>query len=423
MKKHKFTCVFILVFTGMVFVCGAVLAAWNVSEYAENLISMSSYKNSIQEKYIKPNHVDPGQKVIKEVFIKNEGTEDSFVRVKVGCIFGSLDRSGNFREEQELDPKMIEIHYNTDLWKLKDDGYWYYKEVLPAGESTRKPLMDHYYLSEKAHNGYKNKEARIVINLESIQAKNSEMELIWGISEKDLGITYQPCTCETVTSVIFDKAHRLKIGGEAKDLFANFKNLTPGCARSQTIRITNSSELPVKMYLHAEAARQKKMSQENLALVNKLLSRYAIIEIRQGDKVLYQGTADGNMTGSGWSMKDSISLGDFAVGEGKNLIVKLSLSEEMDNQYQELLGKVNWVFSVYGTDEDNKDNPGEKNHKTSDKSEGGTSVEKQLYTSAAASPKTGDETRIFFKWLVLFGALAAMLVSSWKLYRKEKQGD
>ena len=105
------------------------------------------------------------------------------------------------------------------------------------------------------------------------------------------------------------------------------------------------------------------------------------------------------------------------------MIVKLSLSEEMDNQYQELLGKVNWVFSVYGTDEDNKDNPGEKNRKTSDKSEGGTSVKKQLYTSAAASPKTGDETRIFFKWLVLFGALAAMSVSSWKLYRKEKQGD
>lgn len=65
--------------------------------------------------------------------------------------------------------------------------------------------MDSYYLSEKADNRYKNKEARIIVNLESIQAESGEMKAIWGKNEKDLGITYQPCTCEVVTSVIFDK--------------------------------------------------------------------------------------------------------------------------------------------------------------------------------------------------------------------------
>ena len=45
-------------------------------------------------------------------------------------------------------------------------------------------------------------------------------------------------------------------------------------------------------------------------------------------------------------MKKDISLGEFKPGAGKNLIVKLSLSEEMDNEYQELLGKVKWVFSA-----------------------------------------------------------------------------
>ena len=74
--------------------------------------------------------------------------------------------------------------------------------------------MDSYYLSEKADNRYKNKEARIIVNLESIQAESGEMKAIWGKNEKDLGITYQPCTCEVVTSVIFDKNHKLIIGGE-----------------------------------------------------------------------------------------------------------------------------------------------------------------------------------------------------------------
>lgn len=422
MKKHTFTCIFILVLTGMVLVCGIVLAAWNVSEYAENLISMSSYKNFIQENYVRPEHVDPGQKVIKEVSIKNEGDVDSFVRVKVETMFGSQDGSGNFQEEKELNPELIEIHYNTDFWTLEDDGYWYYKEVLPAGEATQKPLMDHYYLSEKADNRYKNKEARIVINLESIQAEGGEMEQVWGKTEKELGIVYQPCTCETVTSVVFGEDHRLKIGGETTDLFANFKNLTPGCTRSQTIRITNSSEIPIQMYLRAETTDQGNLSQENLELVRKLLSKYAMVEIRQGDKILYQGTVDGNLTDSGWTMKDNISLGDFASGEGKSLIVKLSLSEEMDNQYQKLLGKVNWVFSAQG-EENSTDLPGEELQTESQRGEGRTDAGEKIYTSVAASPKTGDATRILLKWLVLFGALVAMAISSWKLYGKGNTDD
>ena len=36
--------------------------------------------------------------------------------------------------------------------------------------------MDSYYLSEKADNRYKNKEARIIVNLESIQAESGENE-------------------------------------------------------------------------------------------------------------------------------------------------------------------------------------------------------------------------------------------------------
>ena len=46
--------------------------------------------------------------------------------------------------------------------------------------------MDSYYLSEKADNRYKNKEARILINMESIQAEGGEMETIWGKMESSM---------------------------------------------------------------------------------------------------------------------------------------------------------------------------------------------------------------------------------------------
>ena len=358
---------------------------------------------------------------------------------------------------------MIEIHYNTDLWKLCEDGYWYYKDVLPAGKTTKKPLMDSYYLSEKADNRYKNKEARIIVNLESIQAESGEMKAIWGKNEKDLGITYQPCTCEVVTSVIFDKNHKLIIGGEKTDLFANFKNLQPGCTRSQTIRLANNSDLNIKMSLRAEAAKQNKHSKKNLELIRKLLTSYAKIEILENNKVLYHGTVDGNLTKKGWSMKKDISLGEFKPGAGKNLIVKLSLSEEMDNEYQELLGKVKWVFSAsqassdsssgqngngdrgHNDDENNGDdgnngnngnnggsgnksgngkygenrNSGGSGYNGGEESLNGAAGEK-VYATASASPKTGDNTNLLARWFALFAAAVVLAVTARKLYRKEK---
>ena len=51
MKKHKCTSICITVVAVLLLACGTALAAWNVSEYAVNLLSMSSYKNSIQKRY------------------------------------------------------------------------------------------------------------------------------------------------------------------------------------------------------------------------------------------------------------------------------------------------------------------------------------------------------------------------------------
>ena len=59
MKVHKYTCLFVTIAAGILITCGAALAAWNVSEIAVNLLTMSSYKNSIQENYVQPDHVDP----------------------------------------------------------------------------------------------------------------------------------------------------------------------------------------------------------------------------------------------------------------------------------------------------------------------------------------------------------------------------
>ena len=134
-------------------------------------------------------------------------------------------------------------------------------------------------------------------------------------------------------------------------------------------------------------------------------------------------------------MKKDISLGEFKPGAGKNLIVKLSLSEEMDNEYQELLGKVKWVFSAsqassdsssgqngngdrgHNDDENNGDDG--NNGGSGNKSGNGTAGEK-VYATASASPKTGDNTNLLARWFALFAAAVVLAVTARKLYRKEK---
>lgn len=421
MKRHTFTRILAGAFLGSLFLCGVIFAAFNTSEYAVNFLSISSYKNSIEENYEKPDHVDPGQKVVKEVNIRNTGDVDSFVRVKIGKMFGTISEKGFFEEDKNLNPEMIQVHYNTDLWEYRQDGYWYYKDALKAGTITKKPLLDSYYLSEKAGNSYKNKEARIIVALESIQAEGSEMKNIWGLTEKDLGITYQPCTCETVTSVTFKKEKKLEISGEKTDLFANFKNLTPGCSRSQTIHLENEAEEEIVMFLRAQAVKQEKMSSRKRELLKQLLTKYAVVEISEGTKVLYQGTVDGNLEGAGWSMREDISLGKLKKGQGRNLVVKLSLDPEMDNEYQELLGKVKWVFSV------RKDTGSEENERKEDLSFGdgqggsaGISAEDHVTAEAIASPKTGDETMIVGKWILLVTALLCIALCSKKIYGRRR---
>lgn len=121
--------------------------------------------------------MDPGQKVVKEVNIKNEGTVDSFVRIKIGRVFGNISENGQFLENPELDPEMIEIHYNTRISGSCVRTATGTIRMYCRQEKPRKmPLMDSYYLSEKADNRYKNKEARIIVNLESIQAESGEIE-------------------------------------------------------------------------------------------------------------------------------------------------------------------------------------------------------------------------------------------------------
>ncbi|MDO4523153.1 MAG: hypothetical protein Q4B57_08420 [Eubacteriales bacterium] len=377
-----------------------VRSAWNITGKTGNLLTMATYQNRIMEEYETPAYVEPSQKISKIVNVTNTGTVDTLVRVSVDKGFGMRGADGSFVKDTSLDPEMIEITFNNTWWLERGDGYYYYKEVLKAGETTKEPLMTSYTLSKKAGNNYRGKEAQVLVGMESVQAAGGAVSL-WGVRYQDLGISAPPAPLSSETQVNYlGREQGFDVSESKTDLFASFKNLLPGCSRTQKIKVRNSSYNKVELMLRAEAADQKKMSKEQKRLIKQLLDKYATIQIKSGGRVLYNGSVSGNLSGKGDSMKQDISLGEFSAMSTKNLTVKLSLSPKMDNQYQKLTGKVRWIFTATGEEA----------------SAGGSGV------STAVSPKTGDNTRVQM-WFALFCTSALALIVALRIGRRAKKAQ
>ena len=322
-------------------------AAWTSVGDTDNYVSMGSYKTSIVEEYTEPDHVDPSQEVSKIVNVKNSGTVGTFVRVAIEKQIGDVDENGNFTIDENLDPEKILIDYNTNVWTNGGDGYFYYQKELKAGETTEEPLFESYVLSSDVGNEYKSKVAHIIVKMESVQAEGNAIS-IWGKTLKELGIRYDEPTYTTdATNVTFlGKDDGFDITSEHPDLFTNFKNLMPGTSRTQDINVTNKSDKEVTITLKAEAVDQEKMTDEQLELVNKLINEYATISIENDGSVIY----DGPVSGKTKLQENAVSLGTFKTGDSKTMTATLSVSPDMDNKYQELLGKIHWVFTAEGDD-------------------------------------------------------------------------
>jgi len=110
----------------------------------------------------------------------------------------------------------------------------------------------------------------------------------------------------------------------------------------------------VEIFVWAEYVDQDLATPQNIALVREMLEKYATVKVTASTgNVIYQGAVWGNYPNApvgNNSMRDKISLGQFAPGVEKDLLVELKLSPELDNLYQDLWGKIKWVFCAQGDD-------------------------------------------------------------------------
>ncbi len=334
------------------FSTGMTLAAWKAQGDTINAVTAASVAGQIVEEYEQGQTLYPGVETDKIVQVENTGTADAAVRVKIEKAWGdSRGDDGVLIINPGLSTDNIQISCNLQDWYYNDsDGYFYYKGTLSPGEITP-PLLESFAIDGNSGGEYKNKHADILVKMEMVQAAGHGL-LYWGMSFAELGVTYVETVQTPVVTTVRFKSPETGFAFEVNggDLFANFKDLVPGQSRSQQVTVTNAWNRATEIFLWAEITDQTQATDETRALIDKLLKEYATVVITDdaGD-VVYYGPVWGNpgLDSQGAdSMKYPHSLGAFAAGQTKNLHISLQLDYRMDNEYQELMGLIKWVFSA-----------------------------------------------------------------------------
>ena len=353
-KRKLFTAVVVVLALTFCSSTVGAIASFSAKSSTINGLSIASVRGEIDEQYEQGQTVFPGATVSKVVNVKNTGTVDCIVRVRIDKSWGENDPGGIFTVDPSLPTDNIHLNVDTYLWQYDNtDGYYYYLGVLAPGETTAEPLLRSFGLDAVSDNEYQSRQAHIDVHMECVQADGGGASA-WGKTMTQLGISYTPAAESEGTSLVRYKGSKsgFSFTPSSGDLFVNFKNLVPGESRSQSITVQNESGSATELFFWAETTTQTTASSETSELIDQMLKQYADITITtDSGKLIYSGPVWGGIdkeSNGNDSMKYAISLGTLSTGSAEHLKVNLSLSPDMDNQYQSLLGLVKWVFAASG---------------------------------------------------------------------------
>ena len=184
------------------------------------------------------------------------------------------------------------------------------------------------------------------------------------------------------------------------DLFGGFKDVMPGAKLEETITFKNESTSRnsyVKLYIQALAHGEKKNppvaeTAETVATMTEFLSRLSM-KVWNGAELIYEASPD-ELDG----LAEPKLLGTFRKGETATLTVELTVPLELDNDFANRLGEVDWKFTA------------------------------EEYTSGGGKPTVTPGTLIQtgqLNWpiAVLAAAGGVLIALGWVILRKKRHGN
>lgn len=125
----------------------------------------------------------------------------------------------------------------------------------------------------------------------------------------------------------------------ATDLFDAFKGIMPGDKLTEELVFRNADKESdyVKLYFRTEFHGEEKWG-ETAESMQDFLSRLTM-RIYHGETLLYEGAADEN-----GAVAENVPLGSLKYNEEIALRVELEVPADLENEYAERAGEVDWIF-------------------------------------------------------------------------------
>lgn len=162
-----------------VLLIGGVTMAWFTSETSpiNNKFETGTVQVGMTEEFIAPENWAPGEKISKNIIIENEGTLESYIRVKLEPLW-----------EDGFSTDNVKISDSTEdsNW-VKKNGYYYYKDIVAAGDTVPMNLTIELD-GAKTGNIYQGKEFTLSVTAYSVQADEGAMSDEWSVSKTEIGI-------------------------------------------------------------------------------------------------------------------------------------------------------------------------------------------------------------------------------------------
>lgn len=187
MRKRILVCAFIVICFSMV--AYSTVAYFTYEDKSTNVITMGNIKIDLQEYGISDEgaapipfegalNVLPGLSVSRTVQVKNVGAQPAWIRI-------SVTKSITLAEgtDGEADLSLVSLDLNNEDWTEKD-GYFYYKESLLPGETT-KPLFTRVSFASDMGNLYQNSKATIKVNAQGTQVVHNGSTVLEAVGWPD----------------------------------------------------------------------------------------------------------------------------------------------------------------------------------------------------------------------------------------------
>ncbi|MBO0439913.1 hypothetical protein [Candidatus Enterococcus ikei] len=155
-------------------------AAMTMREEKVNLFQIGNLQTKVEEVFTEPITILPNKPVNKKVTIANTGTINQFVRVMIHPDI-RLDNNGSIRLLPSKIGGELLLDLNNTHWKLGEDGYYYYLNVLKTGKSNvTENLFTQVKLKSELGQEYHEATVNLLIKVEAINcAKYAYRDAWW----------------------------------------------------------------------------------------------------------------------------------------------------------------------------------------------------------------------------------------------------